>query len=267
MAAVKVAKLMDKGRVLLLAGLVGIEQQLKAHWNGFALLFEGRAFRQTEHVTGIRWLDLTGVLGSAHFGINRIECEHRKTSAICVWSIFHIFWIFPLCRPPSPFFLYKTRSTVQKKTPLNGGALVSQRRKLYKSDGLYKNRRTAQDFSQAASCRRSQPTDGTYSDKGYSQGEFDTVKLLEVLKSPIHWKSGHIFRVHPFPGRRTEQDDFLPEHLAMGNTYYVLYTYFLDKEPKGEHDLIGLTRCGVFEDTPAIRGQLLDGAGSAQRAN
>jgi hypothetical protein len=64
MAAIKVAKLMGKGCVLLLAGLVGIEQQLKAHWNGFALLFEGRAFRQTEHVPGIRWLDLTGVLGA-----------------------------------------------------------------------------------------------------------------------------------------------------------------------------------------------------------
>jgi hypothetical protein len=62
MAAIKVAKLMGKGCVLLLAGLVGIEQQLKAHWNGFALLFEGWGFRQTEHVLGIRWLDLTGVL-------------------------------------------------------------------------------------------------------------------------------------------------------------------------------------------------------------
>jgi hypothetical protein len=112
-----------------------------------------------------------------------------------------------------------------------------------------------------------QPTDGTYSDEGYGQGEFDTVKLLEVLKSPIHWKSGHVFRVHPFPGRRTEQDDFSPEHLAVGNTYYLLYSYFLDNEPHGEHDLIGLTRCGVFEDTPAIRGQLLDGAGISQHSN
>ena len=112
-----------------------------------------------------------------------------------------------------------------------------------------------------------QPTDGTYSDEGYGQGEFDTVKLLEVLKSPIHWKSGHVFRVHPFPGKRTAQENFSPEHLAVGNTYILLYTYFLDKEPKSEHDLIGLTRCGVFEDTPAIRGQLLDGAGSAQHSN
>jgi hypothetical protein len=112
-----------------------------------------------------------------------------------------------------------------------------------------------------------QPTDGTYSDEGYGQGEFDTVKLLEVLKSPIHWKSGHVFRVHPFPGKRTEQDNFSPEHLVVGNTYILLYTYFLDKEPKGEHDLIGLTRCGVFEDAPEVRRQLLDEAGSAQNHN
>jgi len=60
MAAIKVAKLMGKGCVLLLAGLVGIEQQLKAHWNGFALLFEGRAFRQN----GTRpWYSLAGLTG------------------------------------------------------------------------------------------------------------------------------------------------------------------------------------------------------------
>jgi hypothetical protein len=64
MAAVKVAKLVDKGCVLFLTGLAGIEKQLEAHWNGFALLFEGQAFRQTEHVPGFRWLDLTGVLGT-----------------------------------------------------------------------------------------------------------------------------------------------------------------------------------------------------------
>jgi hypothetical protein len=64
MAAVKVAKLVDKSRVLLLAGLAGIEQQLIAHWSGFALLFEERAFRQAEHVPGNRFLDLTGVLGA-----------------------------------------------------------------------------------------------------------------------------------------------------------------------------------------------------------
>jgi hypothetical protein len=112
-----------------------------------------------------------------------------------------------------------------------------------------------------------QPTDGTYSDEGYGQGEFDTVKLLEVLKSPIHWKSGHVFRVHPFPGKRTAQENFSPEHLAVGNSYILLYTYSLDKEPKGEHDLIGLTRCGVFDDTPAIRRGLLDSVGSAQHSN
>ena len=36
MPTVKVAKLMDKSRVLLFAGLAGIEQQFIAHWNGVA---------------------------------------------------------------------------------------------------------------------------------------------------------------------------------------------------------------------------------------
>jgi hypothetical protein len=64
MTAEKVAKLVDESRELLLAGLVGIEQQLKVHWNGLALSFEERAFRQTERVPGIRFLDLTGLLGA-----------------------------------------------------------------------------------------------------------------------------------------------------------------------------------------------------------
>jgi hypothetical protein len=110
-----------------------------------------------------------------------------------------------------------------------------------------------------------QPTDGTYSDEGYGQGEFEAVKLLDVLKSPIQWESGHVFRVHPFPGRHMGQDNFAAEHLTVGKQYYLLYTYFLDKEPDGESDLLGLTRCGVFEDTPAVRARLLDGAvGSAK---
>jgi hypothetical protein len=112
-----------------------------------------------------------------------------------------------------------------------------------------------------------QPTDGTYSDEGYGQGEFDTVKVLEVLKSPFLWEPSHVFRVHPFPGKRTEQDNLSPEHLVVGKTYILLYTYFLDKEPEGEHDLIGLTRCGVLEDTPAMRRELLDGAENAQHSN
>jgi hypothetical protein len=108
-----------------------------------------------------------------------------------------------------------------------------------------------------------QPTDGTYADEGYGQGEFETVRLLEVLKSPIHWTSGHIFRVHPFPGKRSEQDNFAPEHLKVGKNYYLVYTYYLDKEPSGESDLIGLTRCGVLAGTSAVRAQLLDGAATS----
>jgi hypothetical protein len=102
-----------------------------------------------------------------------------------------------------------------------------------------------------------EPTDGTYADEGYGQGEFETVKLVEVLKSTIRWKPGHVFRVHPFPGTLNEHDNFAPEHLAVGKRYYVIYTYFLDKEPDGNNDLIGLTRCGVLEDMPRVREQLL----------
>jgi hypothetical protein len=97
MAGVKVAKFVDKGRVLLLTGLVGIEQQLKAHWNGFALLFEGRALRQTEHVSGIRWLDLTGVLGAefAMVDSNAIPLYilNRFVEFVCHASMMNCEWI------------------------------------------------------------------------------------------------------------------------------------------------------------------------------
>lgn len=103
----------------------------------------------------------------------------------------------------------------------------------------------------------SQSTDGSYTDEGYGQGEFDTVRLLEVVRSPIHWKPGIVFRIHPFPGRRNEREDFSPEHLTVGKRYYLVYTYYLDEEPHGDTDLIGLTRCGVHEDTAAARRELL----------
>jgi len=104
----------------------------------------------------------------------------------------------------------------------------------------------------------SQSTDGTYADEGYGQGEFDTVRLLRVVKSPIRWTPGLVFRVHPFPGKRSEGENFAPEHLTIGKQYYLAYTYHLEEEPHGDSDLIGLTRCGVHEDTSAARKELLD---------
>jgi hypothetical protein len=103
----------------------------------------------------------------------------------------------------------------------------------------------------------SQPTDGTYADEGYGQGEFDTVRLVEAVKSQIHWKRGLVFRVHPFPGMLNEQQNFAPEHLVKGKQYYIVYVYYLDDEPHGDSDLIGLTRCSVHEDTLSVRKQLL----------
>lgn len=108
----------------------------------------------------------------------------------------------------------------------------------------------------------SKPTDGTYADDGYGQGEFDTVTLLDVLASPIQWKRGLIFRVHPFSGAKDEQVNFAPEHLTVGKRYYLAYTYSLEEEPHGDSNLIGLTRCGVQEDTQAARKQLLKFIGS-----
>ena len=104
----------------------------------------------------------------------------------------------------------------------------------------------------------SKPTDGTYADEGYGQGEFDTVRLLDVVSSPVQWKPGLIFRIHPFSGKRDERVNFAPEHLAVGKQYYLVYTYHLADEPHGDSDLIGLTRCGVQEFTPATRKQLLE---------
>lgn len=105
----------------------------------------------------------------------------------------------------------------------------------------------------------SQPTDGTYADDGYGQGEFETVRLLEVLKSQVRWEPGHVFWVHPFPGKQNENEAFEPEHLGIGRRYYLLYIYHLDKQPEGISELIGLARCGVLEDKPGVRTQLLEG--------
>jgi hypothetical protein len=104
----------------------------------------------------------------------------------------------------------------------------------------------------------SQSTDGTYADEGYGQGEFDTVRLIKVIRSPIRWTPGLVFRIHPFPGKSNEGQNFAPEHLVIGKRYYLAYTYYLEKEPHGDSDLIGLTRCGVHEDTPVARKELLD---------
>lgn len=103
----------------------------------------------------------------------------------------------------------------------------------------------------------SRPTDGTYVDEGYGQGEFDTVRLVDVLSSPIHWKPGLVFRVHPFQGKRNQTEVVAPEHLTAGKQYYLVYTYHLDEEPHGDSDLIGLTPCGVHDDTPAAKRELL----------
>jgi hypothetical protein len=101
------------------------------------------------------------------------------------------------------------------------------------------------------------PTDGTYADEGYGQGEFDTVRLLGVVKSPIRWRKGLIFRVHPFSGERQNHRNLAPEHLVVGKRYYIVYTYHLDEEPHGDADLIGLTRCAVHDDSEVERKQLL----------
>jgi hypothetical protein len=103
----------------------------------------------------------------------------------------------------------------------------------------------------------SRPTDGTYANDGYGQGEFDAVRLLEVVKSPIGWTRGLVFRVHPFSGKLNAEQNLAPEHLTVGKRYYLVYTYHLDEEPHGDSDLIGLTRCSVHEDTLMDRKQLL----------
>jgi hypothetical protein len=103
----------------------------------------------------------------------------------------------------------------------------------------------------------SRPTDGTYSDEGYGQGEFDTVRLMDVVSSPVRWKPGVVFRVHPFQGKRSDKENLAPEHMTAGKRYYLVYTYHLDEYPHGDSDLIGLTRCGVHEATPATRRELL----------
>ena len=103
----------------------------------------------------------------------------------------------------------------------------------------------------------SKPSDGTYSDEGFGQGEFDTVRLVEVVSSPIRWKPGLIFRVHPYQGKRTETEFLAPEHLTTGKRYYLVYTYHLDRNPHGDSDLIGLTRCGVHDDTSTARKEAL----------
>lgn len=107
----------------------------------------------------------------------------------------------------------------------------------------------------------SRPTDGTYSNEGFGQGEFDTVRLVNVVSSPIRWSPGLVFRVHPFQGKRSQTDLLAPEHLIAGKRYLLAYTYHLDEAPHGDSDLIGLTRCGVHDDTPEAERELLQGLG------
>lgn len=112
----------------------------------------------------------------------------------------------------------------------------------------------------------SQPTDGTYSDEGFGQGEFDTVRLVEVISSPIRWSPGLVFRVHPFQGKRSQTELLAPEHLTAGKRYLLVYTYHLDEVPHGDSDLIGLTRCGVHDDTPTAERELLQSLGPLVRS-
>jgi len=93
------------------------------------------------------------------------------------------------------------------------------------------------------------PTDGTYSDFGEGWGEFVTVQLLKVLVSPVHLQRA-VFRVHPFPGAVDETGTTPPERMTIGKTYLIVFPYYLRHTPRKPQDLIGLTRCGVMEDTP-----------------
>ena len=80
MAAVKVAKLVDKSRILLLARLVGVEQQFVSHANGFALLFDKRSLWQMEHVSGIlnRFVEFTVFFSAMNCEWIRDSCGLRN---------------------------------------------------------------------------------------------------------------------------------------------------------------------------------------------
>gem|GEM_PF-2116407 len=51
------------------------------------------------------------------------------------------------------------------------------------------------------------------------------MRLLDVIRSPIHWTPGHIFRVHPFSGELKARTNNVPEHLIAGEEYLIDYTY------------------------------------------
>jgi hypothetical protein len=69
--AVKVAKLVDKSRVLLLAGLVGIEQQLIAHRNRIAFPIEEWIVRHMNEPLGIA-IDASGNLWVSNLDGNTV---------------------------------------------------------------------------------------------------------------------------------------------------------------------------------------------------
>ncbi|MGA8940053.1 MAG: hypothetical protein WB439_12910, partial [Acidobacteriaceae bacterium] len=93
-------------------------------------------------------------------------------------------------------------------------------------------------------------TDGTYSDFGKGQGEVATVRLLTTLVSPEHLKRGVIFQLHPFPGAVDEFGSSEPDHLLVGRNYLVVYPFAMPRELKPT-DVLGLTRCGLIEDSPS----------------
>jgi len=107
------------------------------------------------------------------------------------------------------------------------------------------------------------PTDGTYADSGKGQGEFVTVQLLTTLVSPVNLRRNSKFRIHAFPGAIDDAGSPPAERLLVGKTYLIVTPYYLRRTPKRE-DVIGLTRCGVLEDTPENVVRLLSLSDTAQ---
>ncbi|SEG61287.1 hypothetical protein SAMN05421819_3795 [Bryocella elongata] len=97
------------------------------------------------------------------------------------------------------------------------------------------------------------PTDGTYTDFGRGQGEFVRVRLEAVLFSPERIGKTRTFTIHPYPGDST----FPPEMLKPGYSYLVVYPFSLGFARHEPIDTIGLTRCGVLEDTLANERRVL----------
>jgi hypothetical protein len=87
------------------------------------------------------------------------------------------------------------------------------------------------------------------------------IKIVASLKGSLPWPIGTVVKAAPFSGDSQNPPYTLAEHLVPGRRYIVLPKEDERDNPEiyGDGPKIGMPRCGVWEDTPAVRRELEKG--------